>query len=318
MATKHYYLRSEIVYKRIALLIAGVALSWTPLKADYDLGDAGSENIAKKENTGSPFTLSAKGDWILKSNHRDHDYGGHIQYNHEELNFNAVFWYNPCYEEGLALGLGYEFTFLDWNENPFFERKNYDTLAVSLAYFTHRMCNWKWILSGTINIDADKWEFSDYTSYDILMWGRYDYNSCLGIHVGFYAETGLKLDRVWPIFGFDWKFRDRWTLNAVYPLNISLLYDYSECTSIALAARLFNERQRAGKNGGFYEAVWRYQNWGAEIGFNNTWTCWLKTNIHAGYAFGGKLKVANHNGDHSHRFKFKGAPYFGGEITANF
>jgi hypothetical protein len=309
-------MRSEAVKNRIALLITGIALSWAPLGADYDLGDAGSEEITQE--TQNQYTLSAKGDWVMKSKHRDHDYGGHIDYNHEELNFSAVVYYDKCLKEGLSLGLDLEHTHLDWDENPFFQRKSYETLAVSLSYFTHRLSGWRWLLQGTINIDADKWQFSDYTDYNILLWGRYDYCYNLGLHFGFYAETGMKLDRVWPILGFDWTINEKWQLNAVYPLNVSVIYKWNDMWSFALAGRVFNERQRAGKSGGFYEAVWRYQNTGAEIAINNTWCSWLQSNIHAGYTFGGKLKVANRNAHHSHRFKFDSAAYFGGEVTASF
>src|SRR5262249_40133585 len=158
--------------------------------------------------------------WILKSKHRNHKYEGHIQYNHEEIDFTAVICYNECFKEGLSLGLTYEYTFLDWNKNPFFCRKNYDTVSIALTYFTHRLSGWRWLAEGTINVDADKWQFSDYTTYNILLWGRYTYCPNVGIHIGFYAETGMKLDRVWPILGFDWRISRDWELNLVYPLNI--------------------------------------------------------------------------------------------------
>ncbi len=301
---------------RISLLIAGLALSWAPLAADYDLADTSSQEIS--DETSSQFTLKIFGDVILNSKHRGDEYRGHIDYDHAEVNFTSVIYYNECYNEGLALGLNYEYTFLDWNDNPFFKRKSYDTAVVGITYFTHRLSDWRWLAQGTINFDADKWQFSDYTTYDILLWGRYHYCHNVFLHVGFYAETGLKLDRVWPIFGFEWKFCDDWALNLVYPMNISLVYNYNESWSFAAAARFFNDRHRAGKRGGFYEAVWRYQNTGAEFAINTDWCSWLKSNIHAGYTFGGKLKVANRDDKHSHRFKFKSAPYFGGELTANF
>jgi hypothetical protein len=300
----------------IALLVAGIALIWGSVAADYILDDASRVQIPTEDD--AHYTLQVRGDWILKSRHRDHGYSGHISFNYQEAEFDAVVYYNDCYKEAIKLGLAYERTWLHWNDNPFFQRKKYDTVSLSSTYITHRLADWRWILQGTINIDADKWQFSDYTDYDILLWGRYDYCQNLGMHFGMYAETGMKLDRVWPVLGFDWKFRENWQLNAIFPLNVSLIYTCNEAWSIALAGRVFNERQRAGKKGGFSEAVWRYQNTGAEVAINNNWCTWLTSNFHAGYTFGGKLKVANRHTHHSHRFKFKSAPYFGGEFVANF
>lgn len=301
---------------RLAAMIVPLALLYTPLNADYSLDDESAETIT--ENTRSPFTLKISGDWVAQSKHRNHNYKGHIEFNHEEIDLDSVVYYDECYEEGVSLGLAYERTFLHWNDNPFFHRKNYDTFSVALTYFTQRLQGWRWIAQGSFNIDAQQWQFSDYTNFNILLWGRYDYCQDLGLHVGFYAEAGMKLDRVWPIFGIDWRIQDHWTLNLIYPLNISLVYACDDSWSLALAGRIFNERHRAGKSGGFYQAVWRYQSLGGEIVLNNNWCQWLKSNIHIGYTFGGKLKVANRDDKHSHRFKFKSAPYVGGELTASF
>jgi Domain of unknown function (DUF6268) len=309
------------VKRQLAFFVVAFACSLTSLMADYDPEDVSSREIPS-ENKQTPFTAEINGDWIFKSKHRregrDDDYSGNIVYNHQKAEFDAVVYYNDRCKEGVSLGLAYEHTWLKWNHNPFFERKNYDTLSISFSYATHRFYDWRWIAQVRLNLDADKWNFNNYADYDALLWGRYQYCNAVGLHFGLYVETGLKLDRVWPIFGFDWKFNDRWELNAVFPMNVSVVYTYNERWSAALAARFFNERQRAGKNGGFEKAVWRYQNSGVELAINGNICSWLISNIHAGYTLGGKLKIANRHAHHNRRFRFESAPYVGADFTANF
>jgi hypothetical protein len=305
------------VKKRISLLILGLTLAWAPLSAEYDLADTGTQNILRESSPGQ-FSINGHGDWVMKAEHRNDDYHGHITYNHQEASFNAVIWYNECHKEGLRAGLVYERTYLHWNDNPFFTRKIYDTAAFSLAYFTHRVPDWRWIFQATWNVDADKWNLSLYSDYDLVLWGRYRYCPNVGLHFGLYAQTGMKLDQVYPILGFDWVINCNWKLNAVFPLDISLVYTWNDAWSFALAGRIFNDRHRAGNEGGFRKAVWRYTNAGGEFAITRNWCRWLRTNIHAGYTFGGKLKVANQHSHHSHRFKFKSSAYYGFEATAEF
>ncbi len=307
------------------LLIAGFILSLGNLQADIGDDDAlyVSESIADETTKPAkgPFTLEVNGNYIGKAEHQSHnneDFTGNIRYNHEKVQFDAVVYYNQPCEEALALNLGYESTYINWNKNPFFKRKNYDTLTVAGTYITHRLSCWQWIVQGAVNIDADKWSLSEYNTYDMLLWGRYTWNDCIGLHFGVYAETGIKLDRVWPVLGFDWQISKQWLLNAIYPLNISLNYFYNDLWTLNLAVRFFNERHKAGESGGFENAIWRYQNSGAEFALINNWCSWLRTNLHAGYTFGGKLKIADSRAHHNRRFHFKSSPYFGAEITANF
>ena len=309
------------IYK---FFMAGLFLCAGSLSADYGDNDVLYENPEEPEQepqTPGQYTLLLKGDYVAKANARHdggEDFHGNIRYHHEKAQFDAVVYYNKQYEEAVNLSLGYEFTYLNWNKNPFFRRKDYDTLTVAGTYITQRLNCWKWVVQGAVNIDADKWSWMEYTTYDMLLWGRYTWNSCIGLHFGIYGETGIKLDRVWPVLGFDWTLSDRWLLNAIFPLNVSLTYTWNECFSIALAGRFFNERHKAGDNGAYEKAVWRYENSGAELALYNNWFSWLKTNVHAGYTFGGKLKIADRRDNHSRRFRFNSSAYCGAEITANF
>lgn len=304
--------------------LLGLFLTVGSLHADFGDDDVLYDNPEEPQKQPPPgqFTFVINGDYVSKATHSNEgdndDYRGNIRYNHAKAQFNAVVYYDECHGDVVDLALGYEKTYLNWNKNPFFQRKHYDTMTLAATYITKRLNCWQWVLQGAINLDADKWSWLEYTTYDLLLWGRYKWNSCIGLHFGVYGETGIKLDRVWPVLGFDWTISEKWLLNAIYPLNVSLLYNWDTCNSLGLAVRFFNERHKAGDNGAYEKAVWRYLNSGAELALNNTWCSWLKTNIHAGYTFGGKLKIADRQDHHSRRFRFNSSAYFGGEVSANF
>jgi hypothetical protein len=314
------------VKKHILPLFASFLLAAHPTYAAFDLEDVSTESMPDYEQKAQegPFTVTVLGDWIGKAKVHKDGYHGNIQYAHAELDTSLVVWYNECCKEGVAIGLNYEFTRLKWNDNIFFTRENYPALQVAATYFTERVPCWKWVAQAAFNIDADKWNFDDYTWYDLLLFGRYEYCPDFGLFFGIYAETGLKLDRVLPVLGFDWTINRCWQLNAVFPLNMSLIYTWNDRWTFDAAIRLFSDRRRAGhpvENDpipGFDKAVWRYSNSGLELGANYNHCDWIKANVHAGYSFGGKLKVANRHTHDSHRVKFDGAPYVGANVSVNF
>lgn len=304
-----------------AYLIAGCVLSCTALQAEFNLEDAGSEHLdegVKSATESRPFTITASGDWISNAKVQEH-HAGRLIYDHTDVAAKAVVWYNECYKEGVQLGVGYDHTRLNWNANPFFARKNYNDMNILGAFFTHRLPDWRWIASVQYNIDADKWNFNQYSTWDLLLWGRYEYNCRLGVHLGIYAQTGMKMDRAWPVLGFDWKISRNWKLNAIFPLNVSLVYTLNDHWSLAVAGRFFNDRHRAGEKGYYKKAVWRYTNTGIEGAINYTAFCGkLTANVHAGYALGGRLRIADQHNHHPHHRKFDGSPYAGAEVDFNF
>ena len=310
--------------KLSALLLAGMMTFTAQLKAaDYDLDSAGPENFQQfnpefAEKQTGPFTVSIKGDWFAKAKLRHH-HRGNLRYAHAEANAVATVWYNECNQEGLQFGVGYEYSKLDWHSNPFFRKKNYHTFTASTTYFTQRLCDWKWVASLNYNIDAEKWNFNKYSTWDILLWGRYSYSDCFGIHTGIYAETGMKMDRVWPVLGFDLQITERIKLNAVYPLNMSLVYTVNENWNVAGVVRTFSDRHRAGDKGFYRKAVWRYSNMGTEGAINYvTDSGRINANAHAGYALGGRVRIANMHNHHSRNRRLRGCFYAGGSLSYNF
>ena len=263
--------------------------------------------------------------WIQYDDMANADFQGkerrhqHLKYRIGKINFGSVLCYNPKCKEGLAAMCSYTSERLDWNNNPNFSKKNFNTLSLSLSAFSMRLCDWNWKANVTFNQNTDHltdWE--RYSTWDLLLWGRHDWKKNVGLHMGFYAITGMHLDRVYPIFGFDWHCYNNIKVNLVFPVDMSVIWEYSKCLSISGSVHFFESRQRVGKHEPLSMAIWNFKTWGTELGLNYYLTEIFQANIHAGYAFGGKVKVANRNYDNPHHFKFKSAPYVGGELKISY
>jgi hypothetical protein len=203
---------------------------------------------------------------------------------------------------------------LRWKENPYFDQKNYETASVSLSGFSNRLPDWLWKADLTAFLDTDPGDLEKYLYWDILLWGRYDYCEDFGLHMGFYAITGMKIDRVYPIIGIDWRCWRKLNLNLVFPVDISALWEFNDCWNAGVALRFFESRHRVGKNENLPRALWDYRTSGMEFAVNYNCTDYIHVNFHAGYTLGGKLKIADRGNDDPHHFKFKSSPYIGGEL----
>lgn len=307
--------------RSLGSLITTLAFLSSPLLAEVDVEDVGSENVmtatGSTEEAG-PFKIDANGDYVCKAK-AESPYTGNLLFDIAQVSINAVYYYNPCYKEGLAAAAQYQRTRLDWNANPYFNQSEYNTASLILGAFTERVCDWLWRGQVSLNFDnLDYWNFSDYMTYDIVLWGRYACCDNIGINIGFFAETGMKMDRLYPIIGIDWEPSCNWKISAVFPTNISLTYLFSSSWSVALAGRFFDERHRTKKNEPVPQATWRYQSSGAEFGINFDPGKWLHVNIHAGHTFRAWLKVGDKNYNHRRRIHFDGAPYAGADLYVNF
>lgn len=285
---------------------------------DINLEDISNEQIKKQTN--GPFSIEMNTDWIgpAKLEHHHHEFSD-IKFATAQIDLSLVYYYNPCHCEGASIGLGYTRTRLDWKCNPFFTQNDYDMISVNLAGVSQRFKNWTWKGQVTINFDnIEHWNLEDYMTYDLLFWGRYAYRPNLGVHLGFLVLAGMKIDRVYPIVGFDWTYSDRWKLSLVFPMDISLTYTINRSWSVLLAGRFFNQRHRVKKDQFFSQGVWFYTSSGAELAVKYRPSCRVTANLHAGLNFGGHLKVANRHYREGHRLRFGEAPYAGAEVDINF
>lgn len=272
------------------------------------------------EESGKQFRLYFGYDSICDAEFKDteeHD-GEELKYSRGEATLAGVVCYNPCNEEGLVLILGYTNTEIDWGENPFFDQTCFNTARVGIGGFSNRICDWMWQGSVILNADTDHFDLERYLTWDLLLWGRYQYNSCIGLHLGFYAETGMMVDHVYPVIGFDWAASECWKVNAIFPMDISAIYTINQNWSAVGAVRFFHARHRVGKDEELERAIVTYKNSGTELALLYDCADWASANVHVGYANGGRLKVADRDYSNREHFRFKASPYIGGEVKIAF
>jgi hypothetical protein len=283
---------------------------------EIDEQDVGSEKITQPAKR-TPFGFETHVDVIAHSKINKGFYKeDKIDFAEAQVEAGSIIYYCPTYTEGIRAALGYSPTYLKWHENPWFDQDHFNIVSLSLTGFTKRADRWFWRTQLTANFDADQWS-GKYTTYDILLWGRYTYRENIGIHFGFLAQTGLRMDRIYPIIGFDWQISRKWKLSAVFPVNIALLYSFSSHWSIGGAGRFFNSRFRASHKDHSLKPLVRYTNTGAEIIIKyekeNT-----SANIHAGSTLGGTFRVANSKNHHARDYDFDSSAYVGAEMDVKF
>jgi hypothetical protein len=312
--------------QKISLTIfALLGLFTIPLCADIDLEDVGSQVIppsADQEISGDPFQFYIFGDYIgeAKTKKTCFDYGN-LQMGTAEADINGVFYYDPCHKEGLSAGLSYQWNRIDLENNPYFTQKDLSTVSIVLTGFSERACHWKWSAQVSVNFDnIEYWDLRDYMNYDMFLWGRYEYTDDVNLHAGLFAQTGMKVDRVYPIVGIDWKINDTWMLNLIFPMNVSLIYTIDCQWNVAIAARFFDQIHRMREKEALPKAIWHYQAAGIELAANYKPCDWLAANIHAGSTVGGTLRIANQHYDSNPRVRIRldPAPYAGAQLIATF
>lgn len=307
--------------KRLFTCILVSYLTVTPLQADFDDLSVSAQSVSPAEGlAGHRRQVRANGNFVSRAKlHNTHQKRHQfLRYREAEVELDYLFYFSPCFEEGLNGGLSFNWTQLGWKDNPFFKKENFKTVSVELGVFTHRLHDWLWRAQATINLDVDHVNIGQYSTYDFLFWGKYEYREDIGVHVGLWAETGMRIDWVYPIFGFDWKINPKWKLNAVFPVNVSLVYQIADCWTASLAGRFFDSRHRADRNSNLRGAIVTYRAAAAEAVLGYDCQSWLQANVHAGYNFGGKFIIANSHYNHKRHFNFDAAPYIGGEASIRF
>ena len=303
----------------LAMLLAAGILH-ADINDDVFSGDSISlfdTNPDDKSEEDGPFFVRAGFDCVGKAKFSEKFNGEKFRFSEYDIDGSMVIYYNECKREGFALTLGYSHYNLDWHHNPFFHEKNFNMISTGLGFFSHRLCSWDWKGLVKMNFDPCHLNFQQYVNWDFMVWGRYDLGYNFGFHTGFYALTGMKIDRVYPIIGLDWTINDEWKVNAIFPLNFSVIYTLDCNWSFTLASRIWDVRCRAGQDEPLRQALWEYRNVGVELGANFKHSG-LNFNAHVGYSTGGRLKISDRHRDHSHRLNFNGAPYVGGEAAYNF
>lgn len=308
--------------KKIGSIFCLSALSLAALCADdnatTNLQDVSAETMIDSDSDNKPFRVFAQGDWIQSSNIDKKDFHHqHVKFYTAEIQAQGIFYYDACHEEALGAGIGYTNSRFDWNKNHFFHEKNMNQVSLTVLASSKRLCNWLWQASVTANWEPKYQKFWDYTNYDLLLWGQYSFNQTMNWHFGFLALVGMKVDNIYPVFGFDWAFWDQWKLNLVFPLNLSLEYQFDCDWTAAAAIRFFDIRYRFGRHEKLDRGLLHYRNNGAELAINYN-KDQLKLNVHAGVTFAGQFVISNRHNKHKKHFDMDSAAYAGAEASFKF
>lgn len=297
----------------LTLLTGGV------LYADLEDPTYSAESITQN-NEDSPYTIEANSNLVGRSKFKNSDIKDqYLNFHLVDVDLSMVFYYDESIKEGAFAEIGYTSTYLNWKQNPFFRQSCFNTIDLSLGGFTERLCDWHWLGEATVHVDPIKdFTFADYTYYDLLLWGRYAYCENIGLNIGLIVQTGMKIDRLYPIIGVDWQINSKWKINAVFPVNVSAIYSIDKCWSVSLAARTFDVRHRVKKSEPYSRGLFTYRNVGGEFVLKYDSDSRVIASVHAGYTTGGMFKVANRHYENKRHFKFEGAPYGGADILVKF
>lgn len=299
------------------LLIAIFSLA-SPLLADVNDDIYGLEDIKEEEYPG-PFRIEGEFDTVRSASIKNDKYKG------QELGFSnwraaagSAFCYLAYAREAYAAALSYNYTRLCWEENPYFKQSEFQQYSLFLRLFSNRFCDWIWVGQCAINMDGDQWDFNYYTNYDLTLWGQYDYCENIDLHIGFIVQTGMKIDRVYPIFGFDWEFNKCWKLNAIFPVNISLQYEFDKSLTGSFGMRFFDVRYRVDKDEPLSMGLFSYRNSGVELALLYKKNPCLEGNIHVGSTIGGMVRISDKENKNPKHIKLDPALYVGGELVWSF
>lgn len=227
--------------------------------------------------------------------------------------------YNYFFDANTAIqfGAGYGHVKINWHNNPAFHQQNFDSISVTAGSYSRVGC-WTWRGNFTARFNTDAGQVPDYVLYTYALWGRYDLSSCYGAHFGFVGESGIRKDTLWPILGFDWVISPCLKIYAVYPFEANIHYDVCSPWAVEAAVVRFRYRDRLGSDEPLPRGTIEYRNGGAELRLVYDQGLFLTANVHVGCSYGGDLRVANRKDNDATHYKFRSAPYVGGEFSLKF
>lgn len=264
-----------------------------------------------------PFSLSGQYVDVQKATFRTPGLEGRtLRYRQ----WDAAFAYTHpfCEYWGLIFGAGWVGTEVDMTENPEFSQTLFNYVNFSVGGFTKAFPDWTWTLTFAAFLDVEEFSFADYALYQTVLWGKYDFCKWLELDFGLILELGLYKEKVWPIIGFVFLPWENWRINAVYPINVSIEYEWSSCWTLAGSIRFLRNRHRVSKEEMNSQGIFEYETAGAEFDLIFSPFKWASVKGFAGRTFQGDLKVTDRNDNNSHHYKFNGSFYAGASAVVSF
>jgi len=264
-----------------------------------------------------PFSMSGQYVSVAEADFRTPGFGdSHLRYQQWDVAFAYT---HPCNEIcGFIFGAGWVGTEVDMKNNPEFHETIFNYVNLSIGGFTKSFPDWTWTLTVSAFMDTEEFSLADYTLYQGVLWGKYDFCKYVELDFGFILEVGLNKEKVWPILGFVYSPCNNWRINAIYPINVAIEYEWSKCLTAAGSIRFLRNRHRVQSEEPNSQGIFEYHTSGAEFDLLYTPWKWMMVKGFAGHAFDGDLKVTDRNNHNATHYKFKGSFYAGASAVLSF
>lgn len=219
---------------------------------------------------------------------------------------------------GLIFGAGWIGTEVKMERNPEFDETLFNYINLSIGGFTKGFSDWTWALTLAAYLDTGHFSFIDYALYDGVLWGKYTLSKWIELDFGLIVEVGLHKEKVWPIIGFIYLPCDNWRVSVVYPIDISIEYDFWSYWTVGGSIRFLRNRHRVGQDEPNPQGIFEYRTTGAEIELICAPFDWFSITGFAGSTFNGDFKVTNRNNHQATHYKFKASGYAGVSAILSF
>ncbi len=300
--------------KRLACVLAPLSLFAT----DYVFVDLDHPwEIDKKY----PWHFEVDGRKVASANFEDLKHSKLHYADAHAFGYYSHFWNQ---KNAVSLQLGYTYMQLDWDKSARgIEQSNFHLGLASVAIVSNALDKWRFILNLGMTVDTTTFDFGHSSVYYTLLWGRYAFLKNVGVHTGFFGFTGVHTTYLLPVIGFDFQINSQWKLNAIFPLDFSLSYNFNSSWEAALSWASFGGPYRYpwrvnGGEGRFRDAVIEVNANGLEVDLNYNYKRNLFAGIGAGWNFGGWILVRDHNGHHGKYYDFNTAPYVQANLAITF
>lgn len=217
-------------------------------------------------------------------------------------------------ENALAWQLGVNYVNLGWDENPRFTGNAYTYGVTSLTWISHSIQKWRWAMNGGVAVDTKTFNFGKSAIYYTMLWGRYEQNKDVGLHLGFFAYYGALNGYVLPILGADWTISKQWDIRFVFPLDASLNYHFTKNFTTSILATSMGgpyrwPRRAHGGIGEFDEAIFKIYSSAVEWDIKFAEKNFFSIGAGAGWDFGGWIQSSDSHNHHKKYYHFDGAGY---------
>ncbi len=241
----------------------------------------------------------------------DHNLG---KTNYGEGNASVYFSHFLNKENSLTWQIGANYVDLGWDSNPVFNKNQYTYGITSLTWISHSLLKWRWVINGGVALDATTFNFGQSAVYYTMLWGRYEERENLGVNLGLFAYYGIKNGYVLPILGIDWKIAPKWQLNAVFPIDASLNYNFATHWIASIVATSFGGPYRFPRRihdgvGKYDDGVFKVYATVLEGDLAFIQKRFIEIGVGGGWNFGGWIQVSESNNHNKRYYDFDGAAY---------